>query len=63
MQRKGAGIDALYDIRAVACWSTTSRIATRSLGIVHNLWTPLPSEFDDYIARPKPNNYRSLHTR
>jgi len=33
-----------------------------ALSIVHELWTPIQKEFDDYIARPKPNGYRSLHT-
>ena len=33
-----------------------------ALGVVHSIWTQVPQEFDDYIARPKPNGYRSLHT-
>lgn len=62
MQRKGSGIDALYDIHAVRVQVEDVKDCYAALGVVHNLWTPLPSEFDDYIARPKPNDYRSLHT-
>jgi GTP pyrophosphokinase len=62
MRRKGYGIDGLYDIRAVRVLVDEVRDCYAVLGIVHNLWTPIPSEFDDYIARPKSNNYRSLHT-
>jgi GTP pyrophosphokinase len=52
MQRKGSGIDALYDIRAVRVLVEDVKDCYAALGVVHNLWTPLPSEFDDYIARP-----------
>ena len=62
MQRKQAGIDALYDIRAVRILVDDVKDCYAALGLVHHLWTPLPSEFDDYIAKPKANNYRSLHT-
>ena len=62
MQRKGSGIDALYDIRAVRILVDEVKDCYTALGFVHNLWTPMPKEFDDYIARPKANDYRSLHT-
>ena len=62
MRRKQIGIDALYDIRAVRILVESVRDCYTALGIVHHLWTPLPGEFDDYIAKPKANNYRSLHT-
>lgn len=62
MRRKEAGIDALYDIRAVRILVDDLKDCYTALGIVHHLWTPLSGEFDDYIAKPKANNYRSLHT-
>ncbi len=62
MQRKGLRFDELYDLRAVRILVEEERTCYAALGIVHSLWTPITSEFDDYIATPKENNYRSLHT-
>lgn len=62
MQRKDRGIDSLYDIRAVRLMVDTVGDCYAALGIVHNLWSYIPGEFDDYIANPKDNDYRSLHT-
>ena len=62
MSRKEVGIDAVYDVRAVRILVADVRECYAALGVVHNLWTPMPGEFDDYIAKPKANNYRSLHT-
>lgn len=62
MRRKEVGIDSLYDIRAVRILVADVKDCYSALGIVHSLWAPLPGEFDDYIAKPKSNNYRSLHT-
>jgi GTP pyrophosphokinase len=62
MRRKEVGIDALYDIRAVRILVDDVRDCYTVLGVVHHVWTPLPGEFDDYIAKPKANSYRSLHT-
>jgi GTP pyrophosphokinase len=62
MRRKQSGIDSLYDIRAVRILVDDVKDCYTALGIVHHLWSPLPREFDDYIAKPKANDYRSLHT-
>ena len=48
MRRKQAGIDTLYDIRAVRILVDSVRDCYRALGVVHHLWTPLAHEFDDY---------------
>jgi GTP pyrophosphokinase len=62
MQRKDRGLDSLYDIRAVRVLVDDVANCYGALGVVHNLWSYLPGEFDDYIANPKDNDYRSLHT-
>ena len=62
MLRKDRGMEALYDIRAVRLLVDTVGDCYAALGIVHNLWSYIPGEFDDYIANPKENDYRSLHT-
>ena len=62
MQRKGMDFEALYDVRAVRVLVDDVKDCYAVLGLVHNLWSPIPKEFDDYIAKPKANNYRSLHT-
>ena len=64
MQRKGVGLDQIHDVSAVRVITQGDKIADcyAVLGLVHSLWVPLPGQFDDYIARPKENLYRSLHT-
>ena len=62
MQRKGRNLDSLYDIRAIRVLVDDVKDCYAALGCVHNLWPYLPGEFDDYIANPKENDYRSLHT-
>jgi GTP pyrophosphokinase len=62
MQRKGVGLDDLFDIRAVRVLVEDIKDCYAALGLVHSLWAPIPREFDDYIAKPKANEYRSLHT-
>lgn len=62
MRRKAVGIDELYDLRALRVLVDDVPACYAALGLVHAQWLPIPSEFDDYIARPKSNGYRSLHT-
>ena len=62
MQRKKIPFDQVYDIRAVRILVKDVRDCYAVLGVVHSVWKHIPQEFDDYIASPKPNGYRSLHT-
>jgi GTP pyrophosphokinase len=62
MQRKDVPFGELYDIRAVRVLVEDVAACYAALGVVHQVWTPIAKEFDDYIARPKGNGYRSLHT-
>jgi GTP pyrophosphokinase len=62
MQKKNVPIGELYDLRAVRVLVDDVPMCYAVLGVVHALWLPVPEEFDDYIARPKRNDYRSLHT-
>ena len=62
MQRKSSNIESLFDIRAVRIITKDITGCYTALGIVHNKWKYIPSEFDDYVANPKANNYQSIHT-
>lgn len=62
MRRKEISFSEVYDIRAVRILVDSEQDCYRALGIVHSLWHNIPNEFDDYIANPKENGYRSLHT-
>ncbi|MCD0504062.1 RelA/SpoT family protein, partial [Bordetella petrii] len=62
MRLKGLEFSQLYDLRALRVIVDDVRDCYTALGMVHDMWTPMPDEFDDYISRPKPNGYRSLHT-
>ncbi|MCB1614689.1 MAG: bifunctional (p)ppGpp synthetase/guanosine-3',5'-bis(diphosphate) 3'-pyrophosphohydrolase, partial [Pseudomonadales bacterium] len=62
MRQKDIGFSQVYDIRAVRILVDTVAECYSVLGIVHSQWRNIPNEFDDYIASPKDNGYRSLHT-
>jgi GTP pyrophosphokinase len=62
IQRKGVPFESLHDIRGVRIIVPDLPSCYVTLGVIHNQWSPLPGEFDDYIASPKDNFYQSLHT-
>ncbi len=62
MQGKSLGIAEVMDLLALRVIVSTVAACYAALSTAHSLWTPVDSEFDDYIAKPKPNGYQSLHT-
>ncbi|MBE8556209.1 GTP diphosphokinase [Vibrio cyclitrophicus] len=62
MQKKGLAFDELFDVRAVRIIADQLQDCYAGLGVVHTKYKHLPSEFDDYVANPKPNGYQSIHT-
>jgi GTP pyrophosphokinase len=62
MRGKSIDFSELYDVRAFRVIVEDVKACYAVLSIVHNIWTPIPKEFDDYISRPKSNGYQSLHT-
>jgi GTP pyrophosphokinase len=62
MRGKSLDFSELYDVRAFRVIVDDVKSCYAVLGLVHNIWVPIPEEFDDYISRPKSNGYQSLHT-
>lgn len=62
MRGKSLDFSELYDVRAFRVIVDDVKACYAVLGIIHNIWAPIPKEFDDYISRPKQNGYQSLHT-
>lgn len=62
LQRKNMDIDSIYDIVALRVIVPTIEDCYRTLGLIHTMWRPLPGRIKDYIALPKTNGYRSIHT-
>jgi len=62
MQRKQLPFEEIYDTQAIRVIVPSVDDCYRALSIIHDLWSPIPKEFDDYIAQPKANGYQSIHT-
>lgn len=62
IERKKIDFDTIYDVAAVRILVSSVTDCYTALGLVHNEWSPISAEFDDYIAKPKSNGYQSIHT-
>lgn len=62
MKKKNKRLEEIYDLHAIRIQVDSLKDCYTVLGLIHAMWRHIPSEFDDYIANPKPNGYQSLHT-
>src|ERR1700704_718298 len=62
LQRQRIGVDQVYDLFAMRVVTRSLQDCYAVLGIIHNLWRPVPGRIKDFIAMPRPNFYQSLHT-